>query len=254
MSCRRSFALGSVFLGASLVASVARSQTVAPPPPVPPVAAPGSAGAPPLIQPPPPTPPPVTPGFAGAAPVIEPAPPMPPPVTPPSAGPAAVEEPAPPAPNPEAPIPEAAPVPPPETAATPPPETAPAPPPEVPPIPTPVAPPPPLTPGEQLAAAAQSGPLVLPGGVTAEPAIPVTPEPAPALFVTVANGAAPGYAIIVALPQPEPPDPLFISRGRVFDQHNIVRSSWDYRDVENYQVTYSSFDLEDKINDHPTGP
>jgi hypothetical protein len=111
-----------------------------------------------------------------------------------------------------------------------------------------------LTPEEQLAAAAASGPLVSPGE---QPVVPGTttplPEPAPILFVTAA-GAAPGYAIVMALPAPAAPDPLFISRGRVFDQHNIVRSSWDYRDVENYQVTYSSFDAEDKINDHPTGP
>src|SRR5262249_53093676 len=110
-----------------------------------------------------------------------------------------------------------------------------------------------LTPEEQLAAAAASGPLVTPGEPTVVGGVPL-PEPTPILFVTVANGAAPGYAIVMPLPAAEEPDPLFISRGRVFDQHNIVRSSWDYRDVENYQVTYSSFDAEDKIDYHPTGP
>jgi hypothetical protein len=118
------------------------------------------------------------------------------------------------------------------------------------PEPEPAAPPP--TPEQQFAEAAASGPLVVPGAESA-PLTPLTP-PLPGVFVTLATGATPGYAIVVALPAPPEPDPLLISKGRVFTQRNVVTSSWDYRDVENYQVTYSSFDAEDKINYHPTGP
>jgi hypothetical protein len=59
--------------------------------------------------------------------------------------------------------------------------------------------------------------------------------------------------IWVAVPSTEPPDPLLISKGRAFTRRDVATSSFDLSDVDNYQVTYSSFDAEDKINYHPTG-
>jgi len=47
---------------------------------------------------------------------------------------------------------------------------------------------------------------------------------------------------------------MLISEGRVFNQNSTVVSSFDEQDVTNYEITRSSFDDEDLVNDHPTGP
>ena len=47
---------------------------------------------------------------------------------------------------------------------------------------------------------------------------------------------------------------MLISQGRVFNQNEVVGSSFDEEDVTNYEVTRSSFDDSDLINEHPTGP
>jgi hypothetical protein len=60
-------------------------------------------------------------------------------------------------------------------------------------------------------------------------------------------------------PPPPPPDPYLVRQGRVFDDNQITRSSFDEEDVSEYsvvpdrEVTRSSFDDQDKLNEHPTG-
>jgi hypothetical protein len=80
------------------------------------------------------------------------------------------------------------------------------------------------------------------------------PEPAP-----VAEPAPPPAATPAAVPAPPPPDPYLVRQGRAFDDGQITSSSWDEEDVSEYsvvpdrEVTRSSFDDQDKVDDHPTG-
>ena len=94
--------------------------------------------------------------------------------------------------------------------------------------------------------------------VAAPPAKPAAPAPPPA--AAPAPAAPAPVTRPEAAPAPPPPDPGLVSQGRVFNGDSITSSSFDEADVTEYdpvpdhEVTRSSFDDEDRVDSHPTGP
>jgi hypothetical protein len=88
-------------------------------------------------------------------------------------------------------------------------------------------------------------------GAAATPPFLTVPPPGPLVVPALLPGRP--TLVFVAVPSTEPPDPLLIQKGRVYTKHDIVVSDFDLSDVDNYQVTWSIFDAEDKIDYHPTG-
>jgi hypothetical protein len=140
----------------------------------------------------------------------------------------------------------------PAPAPAPPPATAP-PPAMAPPVTAPIVTPassPARAPGSPDAGAVAAAPDA--GAVAAAPDAGAAPEPTPPASAAAAPDAG-------AAPPPEP-DPYLVRQGRVFEDDQITSSSWDEADVSEYsvvpdrEVTRSTFDDQDKIDEHPTGP
>jgi hypothetical protein len=129
-------------------------------------------------------------------------------------------------------------------------------PPPPPPAAEPEFPPEPLAP--PATAPPVTAPVVTPAAKPAPPAADVAAAP-PAAAAPALPAEPPPPAAPAAAPLQEP-DPYLVRQGRLFDDNQITGSSFDESDVSEYSVipdrgdiTTSSFDDQDKVDEHPTG-
>jgi hypothetical protein len=113
---------------------------------------------------------------------------------------------------------------------------------------------------EPAPAPALTAPIVTPAPPAVAAPAPAPPPPAPAPVAPPAEPPPPPASAAPAAPEPPPPpDPNLVQDGRAFTEGQITSSSWDEEDVKEYsvvpdrEVTRSSFDQQDRIDEHPTG-